>query len=491
VELSDYLRVFRRHWLGVFLIAGGAVLAAAGISLQQDKVYAADASGFVTAGSSNNPAEASVGDTLAKSRATSYVDLAKSRAVARNAAVNMKLDIDPSALIERIAVEQPLDTVLIKVTARDSTPVAAQKLADAWVMSLADQVASIENPDGEGKTLRLVPIESAELPSSPISPNIPRNLALGLVIGLVLGAGYALVRSQIDRRISDAETVEREFGVMVASAIPAESVLARTDDGRAMMAAEGHINSPGQSRAREAFLKLRTNLQFIDVDNPPRVLVVTSPLPGDGKSTVAANLAAAMSQTGVAVALVDGDLRKPMVAGTFGLPGSVGLTDLIIGTSEIDDVIQHVSSLPNLAIIAAGRVPPNPSELLGTKSMQRLLTKLSEEYIVVIDAPPLLPVTDAAVLTAGADGALVVITARKTLDTQLRDALQLVTRVQGRTLGVVFNQVTKSDAASGFYGSYYGGYGAQKLPAPPASKRRRAKPKPRRATAVNDRSRRR
>ena len=209
----------------------------------------------------------------------------------------------------------------------------------------------------------------------------------------------------------------------------------------------------------------------------------------DGKSTVAANLAAAMSQTGVPVVLVDGDLRKPMVAGTFGLPGTIGLTDLIIGKSEIDDVVQYVGSLPNLAIIAAGRVPPNPSELLGTKSMQRLLAKLTEEYIVVIDAPPLLPVTDAAVLTAGADGALVVITARKTLDTQLRDALQLVSRVQGRTLGVVFNQVTKADAASGFYGGYYGGYDTPKLPVPPATGRRRAKPS--RATAVKDRPRRR
>ena len=477
MELNDYLRVFRRHWLGVTVIVGAAVLAAAAFSLQQEKVYAADASGFVTAGTSNNPAEASVGDTLAKSRATSYVDLAKSRAVARGAAISMKLNIDPATLINRITVVQPLDTVLIKVTARDATPLAAQKLADAWVSALSDQVATIENPDGEGKALRLVPIESAELPSSPVSPNIPRNLALGLVLGLMLGAAYALIRSQIDRRVSDAETVEREFGVMVAAGIPIEPILARTEDGRATMVAAGQDVSPGQSRAREAFLKLRTSLQFMDVDHPPRVLVVTSPLPGDGKSTVAANLAAAMSQTGLAVALVDGDLRKPMVAGTFGLPGNIGLTDLIIGRAEIDDVAQHVKELPNLAIIAAGRVPPNPSELLGTKSTKRLLAKLAEEYIVIIDAPPLLPVTDAAVLAAGADGALVVITAGKTIDTQLRDALQLVSRVQGRTLGVVFNKVKKSDTASGFYGGYYGDYGAARAPLPVPSNGRRSKPK--------------
>ncbi len=152
------------------------------------------------------------------------------------------------------------------------------------------------------------------------------------------------------------------------------------------MAAAGQIVSTGQSRAREAFLKFRTNLQFIDVDRPPRVLVVTSPLPGM-EVHVAANLAAAMSATGAPVALVDGDLRKPMVAGTFGLPGTVGLTDLIIGRAEIHDVFQFADELPNLAIVAAGQVPPNPSELLGTKSMRRLLTQLAEDYIVVIDAP--------------------------------------------------------------------------------------------------------
>ena len=149
MELNDYLRVFRRHWFGVILIIAAVGIAAAGVSLQQDKVYAADASGFVTAGTSNDPAQASVGDALAKSRATSYVDLAKSRAVARGAAISMKLNIDPASLIGRITVTQPLDTVLIKIRARDSTPLAAQELADAWVASLADQVASIEDPEGK------------------------------------------------------------------------------------------------------------------------------------------------------------------------------------------------------------------------------------------------------------------------------------------------------------------------------------------------------
>lgn len=456
MELNDYLRVFRRHWFGICLIAVLAVAGAGGLSLRQEKVYAANASGFVSTGSTQDPSEASIGDTLAKSRATSYVDLAESRVVAQNAARALQLNVDPAALIGRIDVVQPVDTVLIRITAKASTPRGAQDLADAWVAALADQVAAVENPTGQGNSLKVVPIESAELPSAPISPNVKRNLMLGLVLGVLLGGAYAVTRSQLDRRVNSAETVERDFGVPAVAAIPSEASIARDRSGRATMATEGRQDSRGKIQAREAFLKLRTNLQFMHPDDPPRVLVVTSPLPADGKSTIAANLASALSVNGQQVVLVDGDMRKPTVAETFGVLEGPGLTDLIIGSAKIDDVLQNVSDLPNLWILSAGRIPPNPSELLGSEAMKRLLTALSEHFMVVVDAPPLLPVTDAAVLAARADGTLVVISANKTLDSQLRDSLALIEAVHGHTLGVVFNRVSKRDSASGYYGNYYG-----------------------------------
>jgi capsular exopolysaccharide synthesis family protein len=209
--------------------------------------------------------------------------------------------------------------------------------------------------------------------------------------------------------------------------------------------------------AAEAFLKLRTNLQFMDIDNPPRVIVVTSPLPGDGKSTIAANLAAALSMSDRRVVLIDGDLRRPVVAESFGLVEGAGLTDVLIGRVDYADVAQRVESLPNLTVLAAGGTPPNPSELLGSKAMRRLLDWLADTgHIVIIDAPPLLPVTDGAVLTAAADGALVVVTAGRTLDTQLGAALASLHAVQGHTLGVVLNRVEPKSTDSGYYGGYYG-----------------------------------
>ena len=293
MELTDYLRIARVYWRGIvaFVLLGVAV--AAGVSLVQPKVYQADASGFVSAGESSNPGEASVGDSLAKSRATSYVDLAKSRATAQDVIQALGLDAQPAGLIGRISVNQPLDTVLIKISARAATPRDAQQLADAWVAALKRQVDAVENPSGDKtQSLRIVPIESAALPTAPVSPNTQRNLALGFVLGLMLGMGYALLRSQLDRRVREADVIERDFGVTVAGAIPETSALVRKKDGLVPLVMTGARKANDPVHSAEAFLKLRTNLQFMDIDNPPRVIVVTSPLPGDGKSTIAVNLAA-------------------------------------------------------------------------------------------------------------------------------------------------------------------------------------------------------
>ncbi|HEV7146604.1 MAG TPA: polysaccharide biosynthesis tyrosine autokinase [Pedococcus sp.] len=471
MELRDYLVVLRAYWRGVTVFVLLGVALAAGASLAQHKVYQADASGFVSSGTSASPSEASVGDSLAKSRAASYVDLATSRATAQTVISALRLKADPAGLIGSVTVTQPLDTVLIKVSARGSTPRAAQQLADAWVQALKTQVDQVENPTHSAvQSLHVVPIESAELPTAPISPNTKRNVALGFVAGLLLGVGYAVLRSQLDRKLRRAEEVERQFGVTVAGAIPMSSAMARKKgDLLPLVVLNGPRKVHDPVHSAEAFLKLRTNLQFMDIDNPPRVIVVTSPMPGDGKSTVAANLAAALSMSDRRVVLIDGDLRRPVVAESFGLVEGAGLTDVLIGRVDFADVAQRVQALPNLMVLAAGRTPPNPSELLGSKAMRRLLGWLAERgYTVIIDAPPLLPVTDAAVLTASADGALITISAGRTMDTHLAAALGSLHAVQGHTLGVVLNRVPPKDAGAGYYGAYYPTAEPRQQPTPPS-----------------------
>ena len=453
MEFSDYVRVLRAHWLGVVLIVIAALAGAAAFNVTQPKVYAANATGFVSTGPIVDPATGYSSDTLAKSRATSYVDVATGRATAQEVINRLGLHTTPQSLIGQVDVVQPTDTVLLQITARSANPKEAQRLADTWVNALADQVKKIENPTGKAKNApRVVPIESAALPTSPVSPQVLRNLLLGLVLGLLLGFAYAVVRSRLDRRLRSIPEVERRFGISVLGSIPLSDELKHRPHERAPIAVEHPDRSAG---AAEAFRKLRTNLRFMDVDNPPRVIVVTSPQPGDGKSTIAANLAAAVALAGQPCVLVDGDLRRPSVAESFGLVEGVGLTDVLSGEAQPHEVLQDARGLPLLRILGSGAVPPNPSELLGSQSMHKLLHTLANEATVVVDAPPLLPVTDAAVLTAVADGAFVVISAGQSLEQDLEGALVQLHTAHGRTLGVIFNRVAKGGAETGYYRSDY------------------------------------
>lgn len=460
MELIDYWRILRRHWLGVVAIVLTTVAIAAAYTLAQPKVYSANANGFVSTGPADNPALSSVNDQLAKSRATSYVDIATSRATAQAVIEDLGLDASPAGLVGSISVTQPKDTVLLKITAEASTPEAAQQLADAWVRALATQVQKIEDPSGTGApgVPQVLPVESAAVPTAPASPNPRLNLMLGAVLGLGLALGYAMLRHTVDRRLRSKEEIEAQFQISVVGGVPVSQVLkkdARGGHGHlAVDAAVSAANGP----ASEAFRKLRTNLMYMNVDNPPRVVVVTSPLPGDGKSTVAANLAAAIDSSGENVVLIDGDLRRPTVATWFGLVEGVGLTDVLAGRIPVEDALQTPVEHPNLRVLGAGAIPPNPSELLGSQVMRQLLQKLSADALVLIDAPPLLPVTDAALLTANADGALVVVSAGKTLDTQLGSALDHLSDVEATALGVVLNRVSPRDAGNGYYDQYSGYY---------------------------------
>ena len=460
MELMNYWRIVRRHWLGVVAIVLATVAIAAAYTLTQPKVYSANANGFVSTGPADNPALSSVNDQLAKSRATSYVDIATSRATAQAVIEDLGLDASPAGLVGSISVTQPKDTVLLKITANAGTPEEAQQLADAWVRALATQVQKIEDPSGTGApgVPQVLPVESAAVPTAPASPNPRLNLMLGAVLGLGLALGYAMLRHTVDRRLRSKEEIEAQFQISVVGGVPVSQVLkkdARGGHGHlAVDAAVSAANGP----ASEAFRKLRTNLMYMNVDNPPRVVVVTSPMPGDGKSTVAANLAAAIDSSGENVVLIDGDLRRPTVATWFGLVEGVGLTDVLAGRIPVEDALQTPVEHPNLRVLGAGAIPPNPSELLGSQVMRQLLQKLSADALVLIDAPPLLPVTDAALLTANADGALVVVSAGKTLDTQLGSALDHLSDVEAKALGVVLNRVSPRDAGNGYYDQYSGYY---------------------------------
>ena len=476
VELTDYWRILRAHWVAIILITlfGGA--AAYGWTQIQPKVYSADASGMLSTGVTSDLSTALAGDTYAKSRVRAYLDVAKSRTVAEYAIAELDLGVTPDVLITKVSVLNPLDTPVIKVTATAPSPEQARDLAEAWVRGISKQVTTLENANAQGSDDRSIvaftSLDSAVLPTEQSSPNTRLVVALGLLIGLAIGVAYALLRNLFDRRIRSSEQLERETGLPVIGMIPYHKYF--TESAR-IVASHGsndlHRNNSEHDVA-EAMRELRTNLKFMNVDSPPRRIVVTSSLPGEGKSTVVANLAVALAASGERVVVVDGDLRRPSVAKIFGVLPEVGLTDVLIGRAELQDVLQPWGGTGRLSVLGAGPVPPNPSELLGSNAMHAVVEELAAGSIVLIDAPPLIPVTDAAILTARTDGALIVAYARRTTHDAIEHALQSLERVNGRALGVILNGVPRSGSGGDRYGYRYRGSYARDASAPKSAEPR-------------------
>lgn len=461
MDLRQYLRVFRSHWLGIVLITVAGIAVAFGWTLLQTKVYTADSTAIVQAQrGSDDMSTALSGNALATSRVSTYVVLGTSRSVADRVIEELGLDTSAQALVSRVSVSNPVNTVSIRVTANASTPEAARDIAEAWVRSLAAEVNNIESGDAAVQgVVFLAPVDSAKLPTAPSSPNVRLALIIGAFLGLALAAAYALLRFTLDRRIRSVESVERETGLSVVGTIPEEKTF--TADNRLLPFDGG--NSANSSNAHlfalsESMRELRTNIQFMDVDNPPRIIVMSSPLPGDGKSTTASNLAITLAASGQRVVLIDGDLRRPMIGTIFDLVEGAGLTDVLAGRAEIVDVAQPIGN-GNLLVITAGKIPPNPSELLGSARMRELLRSIAREAFVIVDAPPLIPVTDAAILSHSADGAIVVTTVGRTTFEVLGKALGNIERAGARALGVVLNRVPRRGAGAAYYGyQYHGDY---------------------------------
>lgn len=449
MELRDYANALRRHWLGIVLLTVLGLAASYGWSAIQTPVYHADASGVVRVRTA--PGEVitpGANETLSNAKVPTYLEMASWRSVAEKAAETLNLPDKPESLVQRVTVDNPPGTPILKVTAAASTPEAARDLAEAWVNGLTE---TIEEREGTGAvnsapfTVELA--ESSALPSAPSFPDKRMALLVGGVLGLGMGIAFALVRAVSDRRVRSTDNVEQRLGSSVVGTLPAADEV----QGGHRLLTEDQTGTKSSYAMREALRVIRTNLQFMDVDNPPRIIVVSSAVPGEGKSTVAANLAATLAANGAPVVLVDGDLRRPTVASTTGVEAPAGLTDVLAGRVALGDVLQSTPHAQSLAVLTAGTIPPNPSEVLGSARMKSVLDELAEHATVIVDAPPLLAVTDGAVLAHQADGVLLVISVGKTTYDLVEKAKEALNKVHGRVLGVVLNRAPLTGAESSVY----------------------------------------
>lgn len=445
MNARDLIAGVRRNLLLVILLAVAGTGAGLGIGLLQAEEYKSTTTLFVSVaqGSQSSIDQRYQGTLFTQERVRSYAALVTTPTVTRPVIRDLGLPLKPEELAARLEVDVPVDTVLLNITARYGDAATVAKMANAVTARLVAVVAELETPDRtQISAIRVKVVRDAAVPERPSSPRIVLDVVLGLALGLVGGVGLGALREALDTRIHSAADLMRLSDQPVLAMVP-------KDAGAQATPLVGDRFGP---RA-EAYRKLRTALRFAGVDRPAKTFLITSPLMGDGKSTTAVNLAGALAAEGAQVILVEVDLRRPALAGMLGLVGEAGLTSVLTGRAELSEVAQSTSGPHRITVLTSGPLPPNPSELLGTQRMRDMLDRLSQGFdYVILDAPPLLPVTDAAVLVPEVDGTIVVTRAKKTRREELREALTILETARGRVIGLVFN-CGKAPAADR-YGPY-------------------------------------
>lgn len=442
-DLRTHLEALARFWRSVAVVALIGVAAALVLSLTAQPTYQSRTTFFVSATDTTNSALQA--DEFAQRRINSYVGFINSEQMATIVLEETGLPLQPVEISDMISASVDPETVLLTVTVTDTSTQRTQMVAVALANNLNSAIGKLDSR-GTKSNVKIRVISGPTLTPYAVTPRKKLNLAIGLLLGLALGVAQALLRQQLDSTFRSREALEADSGVPSLGVLQYE---------KGSKATPGVGPALDHSRRAEAFRQLRTSLRFVDAASPIEVLVVTSSVESEGKSTTALNLAMSFAESGKRVLLVDADLRKPKVDAYLDLEGGAGLTTILIGDATAEDVIQPWGD-QGLAVLTSGPIPPNPSELLGGAGMEKLLLHLRSSYdLILLDTPPLLPVTDAAVTSTAADGVLLVVRHGKTRVDQVRQAVQVLDAVDARLLGTFFTMVplTRRDRLPSYYQS--------------------------------------
>lgn len=450
MELRDYLRILRKRWYPIVLLmavgaAGGTVIA-----LLTPPTYQATTLVFVSVQSDGAVTELAQGNNFAQGQVKSYAEVVSTPRVLDQVVQSLGLHESAEDLSKDVTATAPLDTVNIQISVTRRSAADAARIANAVTASFRTALADITRPaSGDASPVTVSVLRSASEPTAPASPDLKLDLVLGLAAGLALGLALAVIIELLDTRVRG----ERDVQALTTAPILGGIAHDRDAQRRPLI-----VHADPNSARAEAFRSLRTNLQFLDVEGGPRSFVIASAIPEEGKTTTAANLAIAIAQSGARVAVVDADLRRPRLAGYLGLEGAVGLSDVLIGRAPLTDALQPWGDVP-LMVLPAGTRPPNPSELLGSRAMELLLQVLERDFdTVLIDVPPLLPVTDGALLAKQTRGALLLVAAGRARRDELAGAIRALENVDAHLSGLILTMLpVKGPDAYGRYG--YGRYG--------------------------------
>jgi len=449
VNIQDLLRVFQRYWaLIVLLVAVGLSTSAVMLLVVIQPSYEATARLFVSTQSLGTADELLQGSTYTQARMTSYAQIASDPIVLDPVIEKLQLDRTADELSSQVEASAERDQLIIEIVVTDHDPALAANIVNEVAEVLSAVITDkIEAPvAGSEAMVNVTTLRLADPPSAPSWPVPWIVITVGGLLGLIVGVGLAFLLQSSDSRVRNIEEVRKIVPYPILGLVMRERKLTSQD------VTERFAH---QGMFAEAYRSTRTNLQFVDAEGVQRrVLLITSSVPEEGKSTSTLSLALSLAEAGHRVALIDADLRKPCVAEMLGLEDSLGLTDLLVNRVGLEDVMQSVGDNRRLWVLPSGRVPPNPAELLGSPQFEELLTRFKNLFdYVIIDSPPVLPVSDAIVLSRSVDGVLLVAAIETVRRPQLETCVQTLERVGAPVIGVIANRLARTGVDA--Y-SYYG-----------------------------------
>lgn len=439
MEPSEYLAALRKRWI-VIVAAGivGAGFMGASAARTPD-TYRSTAKVFVAVQIGTTPGDLVQGSTYAQSQVQSYAQLAKEPIVLDQVVERLGLETNARALAGRVRTENPLNTLIIEISVTDGVPQQAADVANAVAEELPHAVNQLSGGQ-DRDSVNVETISDARVPTFPVAPNVRRDAVTGLLAGLALGAVLAILRELTDTRVRGRRDLGRATDAPVLGSARKEP---------AGPAGRAYVQGSPTSVIAESYRRFQTNLKFLFPDDDPKVIVVTSGLPAEGKSTTALNLALALAEGSSRVLLIDADLRRPSIASSMGLEGQAGLTTVLIGQAALDDVVQPWAG-GALHVLTSGEVPPNPTALLDSERMEALLAHARTRYdVVIVDSAPVLPFADTTILARLADGAVVVVDCRRTRRGDLAETIDTLQAVSADVLGVFLNKLPDKNVELG------------------------------------------
>ena len=448
IDIRELIQIIRKRiWVIISFTLIAIFLSGIVSVLFLDEVYESSTTLIVSKQSDGNNNDLQISDiNLARNLVDTYSVIIKSNRVLESVLSDLNLNMTLGNLKSKINVNAEGNTEIIRIKVEDTIPERAKDIANSLANVFIREVNLLL------KMENVQVIDTARLPNSPIRPRVFMNIAIVGMLGLMIGLGLVLLIEYLDNTIKTPEDVLKHMQLSVIGSIP--DFNGDTSKGKNKKRTTRLIGSPSiKAPVTEAYKTLRTNIQYSNLDNNLKVILVTSSTQSEGKTSTSSNLAISMAQSDKKVLLIDCDFRRSNVHKVFHILNVKGLTNVLAENLDYHEILNSVG-LPNLDILTSGPKPPNPSEILGSARMEAFIKKVSEEYdVIILDAPPILPVADSMVLSRLADGIILVTEYGKTTYETAMRAKESVEKVGAKILGTVINSIPIDAKGGGYY--YY------------------------------------